>query len=277
MATESLQSESTNPPGAVEIRGIGIAAPFGWLREGWRTFRSAPIYSLLYGAFFAVSSLAAVDFTRQMPWLTITFLTGMMLVTHYLAAGLYPAAQQRLRGESISIREAIRVLRSRATNLAFFALFLGLIMAAWVRLASLLFAVMFTTLSPPIEGFVGIFSDQTNLVVVGFFVLIGFILAATVFTCTAIAVPLIIDRDDNPFTAVLVSVKAVAHNWAAMLLWAALIATLTIVGIITGFAAMVVIFPVLGYATWHAYRELVIRPDGSGDTSFPQAGRSSPP
>jgi uncharacterized membrane protein len=42
-----------------------------------------------------------------------------------------------------------------------------------------------------------------------------------------------------------------------MLLWAALIATLTAVGFATLMLGLIVIFPWLAYASWHAYRDLV--------------------
>ncbi|AGA90871.1 putative integral membrane protein [Thioflavicoccus mobilis 8321] len=257
MATHPLSSASTDDPPTFEVRNVGLAAPFSWLKAGIHTFAATPGYSLLYGALFALACLGTVVITRHLPWLTITFLTSLMLIGQYLAAGLYPAAEQHRQGQRISIRAALDQLRGRATNLAFFALFLGLVMAAWVRLSSLLFAFMFTTLSPPIDGFLGIFSGQADPVVLGFFFIIGFVLALTVFVCSAVAVPLIVDRDQNPVTAIVVSTRAVNRNWPAMVLWAALITAATLIGILTAFVAMLVIFPILGYATWHSYRALV--------------------
>jgi uncharacterized membrane protein len=86
---------------------------------------------------------------------------------------------------------------------------------------------------------------------------IGFILAATVFITSAVAVPMIVDRDAGPFAAIATSARAVAENWPAMLVWAGLIVILSAVGIATFFAGFVVLFPVLGYATWHSYRAMV--------------------
>jgi uncharacterized membrane protein len=257
MATHPLSSASAQSPGPPEIRQIDLAAPFAWLAAGLRTFVAAPLYSLLYGALFALACLGTIALTRQLPWLTVTFVTGLLLIGHYLAAGLYPAAEQHRQGQPIRIGAALAQLRSRATNLAFFAVFLVLVMTAWVRLSSLLFAFMFTTLSPPIDGLLGIFSGRADPIVLGFFILIGFALALTVFVCSAIAVPLIVDRDQSPVTAIVISARAVMRNWRAMLLWAALITAATLIGISSAFAAMLVIFPILGYATWHSYRALI--------------------
>jgi uncharacterized membrane protein len=68
---------------------------------------------------------------------------------------------------------------------------------------------------------------------------------------------MIVDRDVNPLTAIHTSARAVARNWPAMTLWAAVIVAVTAVGIATLGIAMVVIFPVLAYATWHSYRATV--------------------
>jgi uncharacterized membrane protein len=89
------------------------------------------------------------------------------------------------------------------------------------------------------------------------FVGIGSVLAITVFVTSAVSVPLIIDRDQDPLSAIRTSARAVGRNWPAMSLWAALIVILTAVGVATFGVGLVVLFPVLGYATWHSYRDLV--------------------
>jgi uncharacterized membrane protein len=214
--------------------------------------------SLLYGATFVLACLGMVALTRELPWFTIAFLTGLLVMGPFLAAGLYAAARQLSAGEPVSVRAGLELLRSRATNLALFAVFLALIMTAWVRLSALLFAVKFGTLSPSIEGYLGVLGGSGgDPIVWSYFVLIGLALASVVFVTSAIAIPLILDRDAGPLTAIQTSARAVVRNWPAMLLWSGLIAVLTIVGIVTFFVAMLVIFPVLGYATWHSYRRLV--------------------
>ena len=239
-----------------EVRAVGIAEPFRWIAAGVRDFRRTPGRSLLYGVLFAAVCLATYALTAALPWFTVAFLTGLLLIGPYLATGLYVAARQMESGESVSIRAAWQTLVARKTNLALFALFLALVMAAWVRLAALLFAIKFDLLSPSIEGYLGILSGQGDPAVVIYFVVIGFLLAATVFVTSALAVPMIVDRDSGPFTAIAASARAVAHNWPAMLVWAAIIVALTAVGIATFFAGFAVLFPVLGYATWHSYRAM---------------------
>ena len=134
---------------------------------------------------------------------------------------------------------------------------LALIMAAWVRISALLLAVALDITKPPIEAFTGLFSSADGIVTVIEVVATGFILVLSVFVASAVAIPLILDKDVDFITAVQTSYKAVKRSLAAMMLWAGLILTLTAIGILTAFVGFAVIFPVLGYATWHSYRSIV--------------------
>lgn len=257
MTTQPLNPASLDSGPEGSIRRVKAMAPFGWLADGLRTFKAAPGYSLLYGALFALAGVGALALTRGLPWFAVAFLTGLLLIAQFLAAGLYAAARRHGEGEAISIAAALKLLGSRATNLALYALFLALVMAAWVRISALIFAIKFTFLSPSIDDLLGVLSREADPVVLGFFFLIGSVLVAAVYVTSAVAVPAIVDRNSGPITAIVLSAQAVNRNWPAMLLWALLITALTITGILTVFAAFVVIYPLLGYATWNSYRALV--------------------
>ena len=107
------------------------------------------------------------------------------------------------------------------------------------------------------QTFTGLFSTPDGLATLAFFVGIGLLLVSVVFVISAVAVPMIIDRDADFISAMQTSAKAVAKNPLAMLVWAIIIVALTAIGIATAFVGLAVIFPILGYATWHSYRELV--------------------
>jgi len=193
-----------------------------------------------------------------LPWFTLAFLTGLLLITPYLATGAYVAARQLEAGHPVSIRVALRILAERKTNMALYGLFLALVMVAWVRFSALLFAIQFQLFAPTIESYVGLVSGRFDPVVLTFFVGIGLALALVVYVSSAVAVPMIIDRNQDPFTAIRISATAVTHNWPAMLLWALLLVILMVLGIASLGLGLVILFPVLGYATWHSYRDLVV-------------------
>jgi uncharacterized membrane protein len=85
----------------------------------------------------------------------------------------------------------------------------------------------------------------------------GAILAALVFAISVVSVPLLMERDIDVVSAVIISLQAVARNPKPMLLWAWLVAILTAFGIATLYIGLIVTFPLVGHATWHAYRETV--------------------
>lgn len=257
MYTHSIRPTATAPLSRDQIRRVTLTDPWSWIGAGIQDFRAAPGQSLLYGALFAAACWTTLALSVSLPWFTLAFLTGILLLGPILAAGLYVAARQLEEGEPVSIREALHTLATRKTNLALFAVFLIIVMDAWVRISSLLFAVQFDLFSPSIEGYLGILSGHGDPMVLAYFLGIGFLLAATVFVTCAVSVPLIVDRDRNIIDAIVTSARAVRHNWPVMLIWAALITTLSAVGILTFFAGSVVLFPILGYATWHSYRAMV--------------------
>ena len=111
---------------------------------------------------------------------------------------------------------------------------------------------------PNLESFYRdlIFSgDYWRLLVV--YAAVGAVLAIVVFVLSAISIPMLLDRDVDIYTAMATSLVAVGRNISAMAVWAILIVVLSAIGFVTLLLGMIVIFPVIGHATWHAYRDIV--------------------
>ena len=136
---------------------------------------------------------------------------------------------------------------------------LALALLAWMRIASLLFALFFGTLEfPPLEQILPLLFftwEGLGLLIVGSAV--GGLIATAVFAVSVVSVPLLMMRDIDAISAMLVSVRAVRKNLAVLALWAWLIAVLTGFGLIPGFLGLIVTFPLVGHATWYAYRDLI--------------------
>ena len=240
-----------------DIEQVGVAAPFTWLRRGIDDFRHAPGLSLLYGFLFAGLCAGVFLLIRGIPWFTTGYLTGLVVAGPFLASGLYAASRDIERGMAPNISASLRLLVQRRTYLALFSLMLALVMAAWIRFSALLFALKFNTLTPSVEAYTRMLASSEGWITLSYFVGIGFVLAVVVFVISAVAIPLILDRDDDFITAIQKSYRAVVRNPGAMAVWAAAIVALTALGIVTAFVGLIVIFPVLGYATWHSYTALV--------------------
>ena len=237
--------------------GARLTAPLGWIKKGIEDFRSTPLLSLLYGALFAGLCASLYFATRNAPWFTLAYLTGLMIVGPFIAAGLYAASRDIERGIRPSIAGTLRVVTRRKTYLALFTLMLTLVMAAWIRFSALLFAVTTSTLNPTANAYMNMLTSPDGWVTLAFFVGIGLLLVTVVFVFSAVAIPYILDKDVDFISAMSTSYQTVTANPAAMFVWAGAIVLLTAFGIATAFIGLAVIFPVLGYATWHSYRELV--------------------
>ncbi len=261
MTMHAARQQSSDGQSAAEteagIRHLPIAAPLAWLTAGWKTLIHAPGPSLLYGLVFAVLCFLVTSLSLSNPGFTTAFLTGLLLIGPFLATGLYVAARQYAEGERVSIRAGLELIWERRDSLGMFALFLGLVMAAWVRFSALLFAFKVDAFAPTAYNWEGFLAGSFDPVIVGFFVLIGGILALVVFVTSAVAIPMIADRDVGTITAMATSYRAVKQNPLAMACWAALIVVITVLGILSWFIAMVFLFPLLGYATWYSYRHIV--------------------
>ena len=122
---------------------------------------------------------------------------------------------------------------------------------------AILFALFYGGELPAVEDFfASVFLSDAFVPFVVAYVLVGALVATAVFVLTAIAIPMLADRDVDAFTAMATSVKAVRTNPGAMAVWALLLAAMMAVGFATVLLGMIVLLPWAGYATWHAYRDL---------------------
>jgi len=243
------------------IREVRLDDPWNWLSAGWQDVWRAPRISLAYGCAIALASflLTACLFSLQMTSLVLVLAAGFMLIGPMLAVGLYETSRRLETGEPLSFRNVLFVTTHSPAQLAFLGVLLMLAMLAWIRVATLLFALFFSGGHfPPLTEFVPtlLFSwHGLGLLMIG--TAVGGVIAFLVYAASVISVPLLMVQDRDAISAVLMSLHAVVRNPGPMLLWAWLVALLTACGIATGFIGLIVIFPLLGHATWHAFRALV--------------------
>ncbi len=242
------------------IRNVAPEQPWTWLSAGWRDMWRAPQISLTYGIAFSVISaaLTAGLFFAGLAYLLLPLSAGFLLLGPMLAVGLYEASRRLETGQPMTLGDVMFVKTRSPTQLAFLGVLLMLFMLAWVRIATLLFALFMQSSFPPVDQWVSVLLFTPNglgLLIVGG--IIGGVLAVIVFSLAAISVPMLMVHDVDTITAMVASVNAVRQNLWPMLLWGWLIALLTAVGIATLFVGLAITFPLVGHATWHAYRSLV--------------------
>ncbi|MEN8195424.1 MAG: DUF2189 domain-containing protein [Pseudomonadota bacterium] len=242
-----------------EIRVVGMDRPWTWLAAGWRDFMSAPLVSLSYGLLFSVGGYVVVYglYAIDMFYLILPLAAGFTLIGPVAAVGLYDVSRRLESGQPVTLGAALRSFLSHAGTISAMGLVLMLFLLAWIRIALLVFALFFGGRAIARSNFIEtVFFAPESLpfVVVG--TLVGAVLATAAFAISAISIPMLLDRDVGVPTAIAASFRAVNRNPRAMALWAALIAGFIAFGVATLFVGLAVCLPLVGHASWHAYRDL---------------------
>ena len=232
----------------VPCRPLKPGVGFEWLRAGWDDFKKAKNISLVYGFFvFLVSILVA-----WLSWklggyvLLISVLSGFVFVAPMLAFGLYSVSRQLCQGKKPNLGSTIRAIKRPLGNAMVYTLVLLVVFLLWVR-AGMMVQVFFPYGRDPEWDHIVTFLMIGSAV--------GSIFAVVSFSASVFSLPMLANRDVDVITAVISSINGVLRNKPAMLVWAALICSLTAVGFLTAGFGLIIIIPWLAYATWHGYRD----------------------
>ncbi len=253
-------------PRPLKIRKIELDQPWSWLARGWQDFRASPSVGLAYGILAVVSGyLLTIGFISfGMLYLVLPAAAGFLLLGPVLAVGLYEVSRRREQGASTSLTEALLAFRRNPIQIALVGVALLLLWFFWVRAAALLFLLYFGFEPPSVENLIAdTFLSPRGLPFLIIGTVVGAVFAFVAFAISAISIPLLLDQEEaSVMEAIAASVRAVQINLAPMILWAVLIVVFIGFGIATLYLGLIVTLPVVGHATWHAYRDLVIV-DGS--------------
>lgn len=241
----------------IEIRQVELHTPFAWLRAGLDDLRAAPLPSLFYGLCFAVIGYVLAYVLRYQPQHIAAASAGFMLLGPVLAIGLYSLSQRREAGLPQRLVPTLTAWRKNLYNLLLFLLVLSVIFLVWARASLLSFAVFYAGNLPTLADLLRQIVAPDNFVFLGIWLGIGFCFATLVFLISVTTVPMMLDRNTDAISAALTSVRVVAANLGPMAVWAAIIAWATAAALLMGFIGIIVVGPLLGHASWHAYRSLV--------------------
>jgi len=262
--TEATETQDVIPvlsgPGPA-IQRIGSDRPWSWLAEGWQDLRRAPGVSLVYGIVFSAVGfvLSATIWLFDVFYLVLPLAAGFLLLAPILSVGLYDVSRRLGAGESVSLGQAVAAWRKNETQIALMGLALVLFMMAWMLLAMIIFALFFSSRLPDPADFIAqVFLSVESIPFLIIGTGVGAILAALVFAISVVSIPMLLDRDVDVLTAVVTSLAAVRHNPGTLAVWAGLIVLFSGAGLVTAYLGLVVTLPLIGHATWHAYRNLVV-------------------
>ena len=241
------------------VREIGFDAPLRWLARGWQDFRATGFRGAFYGAVFALMG-TLIWLVYSTKWqLTMGLTAGFFLVGPFVCTGLYELSRQRERGEPANLRATLTCWRRNLGGVAFFAAILTFAMIVWARVSVVIFALFSTTDFPTVQGMIQQIVGLSNLEFLAVWAGVGFVFATLVFSISVVSIPLLLDRRADTMMAIFSSVRALFANPVPVYLWAALIVLLIGASLLLWFGLLIVTAPLIGHATWHAYRDLIER------------------
>ena len=249
-----------------EIKQLTMGQPLVWLRKGWKDLRRNPIIGVAYGALIVVIYAAIVGFavSTQLYHLGIQLTAGFILLAPVMALGFYGISKRVEQGEPVALRHVFQAWRRNPNGVLGLGAMMVLLFLVWFMLSMQATAFLAAATSDvavffgpePFPEFTQTLLTELTIPVVIGYLAIGLVAVLVAFTLTAVSIPLLMDHPEtDAVTALVISYKAVTRNWKPMLWWAILIAFFTGIGLAFFYIGLAVTMPLLGFATWHAYRD----------------------
>ncbi len=243
------------------IRKVSAIQPFHWLRDGARDMIKAWPLSLFYGLVFALLGFGLLNAAQDMPHLGMALTSGFLFVAPVLATVFYCVSHRQEHHHKLPhLFVPLLSWRANPSSLGLFTVMLVFILISWERISAILVGLFLS--GSGIAGLSDLLSFeavQAHMDFVIAYLAFGGALALMVFSLSVVSLPMMLHRKVDFATALVTSFMATRLNFPVMLLWGLIIASLIAIGMLTYFIAMAVIFPWLGHASWHAYRELIER------------------
>lgn len=276
LLTETSDVRETQNP--ERQRHLPPAAAFGWLKAGWRDLMAQPGLSLAYGLAVFLVSLLVLSGMFSFGWDHILFpaLAGFMIVGPVVAVGLYEKSRALDAGEPVTLERMIRVRARSGAQVFFVGVLLCLLMLIWTRAAVIVYALFFGY--RPFPGLDNIaamlFTTGIGWAMLVTGTLIGGLFAAFSFAISAFSIPMLLNERSDALTAMSTSMALVWNNLPVMIAWGAIALVLFGISLLTGLVGLIVVFPLLGHATWHAYKAIRQPPEIShADEPLPRLAR----
>jgi uncharacterized membrane protein len=264
MNTPESPASSSEPPSFLPtLRAVVWRDPFRWMAAGWRDFLKQPTIGLFYGACFVVMGWAMAWVFLRQPAYTLVLASGFLLLGPFLCLGLYDVSRKLERGEVPTLSASLSAWRRNLGALAWYCGLLLILEMLWARSALVVFAVSFNMV-PAAASTWSMLSDLSNLGFIVTYLAVGAVFAGLIFATSVISIPMLLDRADDEkadaITAGLTSIRGCLAHPFVMGLWGLVITLFVVVAMVPGFLGLVVVAPVLGHASWHAYRGIVAPP-----------------
>lgn len=244
------------------VRTISLGDVAEALIAGMRDFQAAPLYGMALGALYCVAGIAIVlsVTTFGMSYLAYPLAAGFALIGPFIAVAFYEISRKRETGETASLTDIRRAMTSRSEIgwMAFVTLFVFIMWMYQARFLMALFFGLNASFSSLSQFIAMVLTTNEGLIFLLVGNVIGACLALLLFSLTVVSFPLLLDRDVDCVTAMVTSVRAVVRSPGPLIGWAAVIVVLLVLSALPLFLGLIVVLPVLGHASWHLYRRIIV-------------------
>lgn len=245
-----------------EIGTITVNELFASLSAGWHDFRAAPLFGIFFSLVYVVGGMLLVGLSAGTVAWTLAVSLGFPLIGPFAAVGLYEVSRKLEAREPLRWGEILGVVfAEKDRQIPWIGAIVVIYFLIWTLLAHMLFAIILgpsalTNISASLQSLM----TPKGMSLVGAEFVLGAILAFFLFSLTVVSLPLLLDKEVDFVSAMLLSMRTVRENFAVMFLWGAMLAILVFVAMIPYFLGLFIVLPVLGHATWHLYRRALYNP-----------------
>lgn len=244
------------------LKPVSMSSPWQWLQAGWRDFVAYPQIGLFYGLCFVLMGAVLLWAFVNQPAYLLALAGGFLLVGPFLCLGMYDVSRKRERGEVPTLLSSLTAWRGNIGPTAIYCAVLLILEMLWSRSALVIFAVAFNRI-PGVDGTLAMLVHPSNIGFLITYFVIGAVFSTLIFATTVVAMPMLLDRTTDSITAAITSFRACLTYPKVMALWALLIAVTITASMLPMLIGLLIAAPVVGHASWHAYRGVVERPDGT--------------
>jgi uncharacterized membrane protein len=230
------------------------------IAAGWSDFRAQPLFGLFFAAIYVLAGLflSHVLLVRgDILWLAPAA-AGFPLLAPFTAVGLYEVSRRREAGLPMDWRATLCAMRGHGDDQPL--MMGGLLFVAfsfWIGLAHGVFAIFMAESGVGSES-LALFATAPGILMLLAGGVMGALIALALYAITVVSLPLLVDREVDFLTAIIISLTVIRANPQVLLIWAAIIAITLFLAMIPLFLGLLVVLPVLGHATWHLYRRAVM-------------------
>lgn len=253
-------SETAAPAQLAAVNSISKSDVRDALKAGLADFQRAPIYGVFFGAVFSIVGIliTLALYRGDASYWIFPLAAGFPLIGPFAAVGVYEVSRRLEAGEELAWGPVLMAgFRQKNSQLPFFAVLTVFSFLAWIVLARVIFAISFGTHSMTnVMTSFEVFFSGPGLIMIVLGTAVGAGLAALLFSISVIGVPLLLDKDVDIVTAIVTSLQATIENRDAMLYWGLTVVGAIVVAMLPIFLGMILVFPVLGHASWHIYRKV---------------------